>query len=68
VELRDAFGQIQADAEMQLAELRKDTVRSQLATAARLTDLAHQVDTLRLPNEAIERQRAASAREHEALD
>jgi len=45
VELRDAFGQVQADAEMQLAEWRKAAVRSLLATEARLTDLAHQGGT-----------------------
>lgn len=66
-ELRDAFATFQADAEIQLSALRKEAVQSLLATEARLTVLTHQVDTLRLHNEAIALQRAALARENEAL-
>jgi hypothetical protein len=66
VELRDASGQVQADAEMQLAESRKEAVRSLLATEARVTGLTLLVDTLCRENEAITREWATLAREHEA--
>jgi FtsZ-binding cell division protein ZapB len=66
-ELRQAYTQLQAEAEVQLAALRNNAVQSLLAIEARLTELTREVDTLGQEKEAIERQRAALARENQAL-
>lgn len=65
-ELQDVFAALQPEAEGQLATLRTEAAQSLLATEAHVTDLTLQVDTLCRENEAIARERATLAREHEA--
>jgi hypothetical protein len=66
-ELCEAFREVQAEAEAQLAAVQTEAAPSLLAAEGRLADLTRQMDTLRREREAIERQRAALARENQAL-
>ena len=67
MELRDAFATLQVDTHAQLAQWQGEYSRSLHETEALLVDLTQQVETLRLQQEAVERQRAALVRENQAL-
>lgn len=67
MELRDAYAQLQVDTHAQLAQWQGEYSRSLHETDALLVDLTQQVETLRLQEEEVERQRAALVRESQAL-
>jgi hypothetical protein len=67
MELRDAYAQLQVDTHAQLAQWQGEYLRSLHETEALLVDLTQQVETLRLQQAEVERQRAALVRENQAL-